>query len=652
MERRHTEPSDQQGLPVHSSRSNDSSRDYPSLHQNGSGHTMGSQQSINNRISPTTPRSTQVNVSVLRSLGEPYSFSESPIDFREPSGFRHSMFNSVHSKHGLKDHQIEPFSEQADIDELNSEDSEMDKYDGRESTYVKRQKMESEETDISLYGNMLPNLKRIHERNVEAFKNIKVDDEGEEMNAGDLQAVSSKRKQDGPRGVLREVLTTKGKKATKAPLQKRGLVPTLSLGENMDQTEDEVPVGAGNARGLRDYAQRVCKHVQEKGLTTHTELVRELCNSNAGGNASETSAHDKIGRRIYDALNVLEATGIITNDSKNIGWIGIEEAMVVKGITMVHPTHFVSNGLSGGGRDDESEEPEEDDMDIEQFEREIIAMRQRNEQEQAKLRDQLTRQVQLAGLVKRNKQNEAKKEERRRQRKEEKRRLRAIEDSSMADVKPHCSSDQNDEARPTSERHRRRRSPRHVSERTDGQTSGAGMDESDLVENEEARMRRKKESKERRERRAQRKLEKEKNRIHWPCVIVRMSGYTGQNSDSESNISVKRSIQIPSQSDENVESTDQETTIVDIAIQQQEELVIMSDSEILGDLGFNTLTIDELEDILPKEYIDAVQFTVNTEERVPSSEDDSDMAIENGARATTITVQGGFEREFVRGVSF
>ncbi|ORZ26573.1 hypothetical protein BCR41DRAFT_201815 [Lobosporangium transversale] len=345
------------------------------------------------------------------------------------------------------------------------------------------------------------------------------------------------------------------------------------------------------------------------------------------------------------------------------------------------------------------------------------------ELEQAKLQDQLTRHVQVLNLVKRNKRREAKEEERaerRRLRKE--RRARATdEDQAMTDVGPQGSSDLNEEVQRRSERHRRHRSPRHTS----GDATANGVDANGLdieEEDEEARQRRKQERRERRERkerRAQRRRDREQERLPLPMVVVRMPGYAGQSSDSESNISVVRRVReeqkpkrgyviwhaffffykfplddlklkhsffflsisiYSSKSKRRCESTGQEITMVEIQIPQQDELSIISDTEILGDLGFNTVTMDELETMLPKNLIDAVKYTVNSEERhnrsprghrrMRASEDmllsaaaasdttdgDSTMTATDGdadmmSGPTCITVRGGFEREIVRAAS-
>ncbi|KAF9380826.1 Transcription factor Dp-2 [Mortierella sp. AD011] len=624
-------------------------------------------------LGATTRRMTALhNIKVDQITCEPYQFSESPIDYRENNILPHSA-NSAYNKNSHEDHGMAPYSEQGNTDGL---DSENDDYEENDAIYTKRQKIASGETNSLTYA--LPISKSAqsnNERNAGPCERFQVDEEGEEAR---MKSTSSSHRQFVFESGVRKDPLTKTKKGTKASPQKRGSRRTLSLGEALDKIEDETQAGApqsSTARGLRSYAQRVCERVQAKGSTSYIELVHELCGGTTGENASdipETTAQENIRRRVYDALNVLEATGIISFDNKDIRWVGTEESPVIRDVPTGQIEHpLASSRLPGSGRDDESEEPEDDDMEIEQLEREIGAMKRRNELEQAKLQDQLTRQVQLVSLVKRNRRKEAKdgeREERRRLRKEEKRRARAVdEDSSMADVGPQCSSDHNDEARPKPERHRRRRSPRHTSDRIECQ-EGDGLNdlENGQVEDEEARRRRKKERKERRERKAQRMLENEKNRIQLPFVLARMPGYTAYSSDSESNISVVRSVrrgQTPNQRNEHGESTDLETTIVEIQISQQEEPIVMSDTEILGDLGFNTLTIDELETILPKEFVDIVQYTENAEERqqspcshqrVQSSDmtarhnsDDSIMTGGDATGATSVTIQGGFEREFV-----
>lgn len=73
---------------------------------------------------------------------------------------------------------------------------------------------------------------------------------------------------------------------------------------------------------------------------------------------------------MYDALNVLEALDIISFDNKDIRWVGLEESKVVQEVSRQKAAQV----LAQRGRlphsdegDEESEEPEDDDMEIEKL---------------------------------------------------------------------------------------------------------------------------------------------------------------------------------------------------------------------------------------------------------------------------------------------
>lgn len=71
---------------------------------------------------------------------------------------------------------------------------------------------------------------------------------------------------------------------------------------------------------------------------------------------------------MYDALNVLEALDIISFDNKDIRWVGIEESKVVQEVSSRSTAQVVAQGRpSHHEGDDESEEPEDDDMEIEKL---------------------------------------------------------------------------------------------------------------------------------------------------------------------------------------------------------------------------------------------------------------------------------------------
>ena len=83
------------------------------------------------------------------------------------------------------------------------------------------------------------------------------------------------------------------------------------------------------SKGLRHFSMKVCKKVEEKGLTTYNEVADELVKEFAHQNEEEkkegrkTYDEKNIRRRVYDALNVLMAMDIITKQKKEIRWRGL-----------------------------------------------------------------------------------------------------------------------------------------------------------------------------------------------------------------------------------------------------------------------------------------------------------------------------------------
>ncbi|KAG0516496.1 hypothetical protein BDA96_09G008200 [Sorghum bicolor] len=89
-----------------------------------------------------------------------------------------------------------------------------------------------------------------------------------------------------------------------------------------------------NGRGLRQLSMRVREIVESKGRTTCNEVADELVADFSNLNINIDSPdpdnpcpqqHDEknIRRRVYDALNVLIATEIISKDKKEIQWRGL-----------------------------------------------------------------------------------------------------------------------------------------------------------------------------------------------------------------------------------------------------------------------------------------------------------------------------------------
>ena len=97
-------------------------------------------------------------------------------------------------------------------------------------------------------------------------------------------------------------------------------------------------------KGLRHFSLKVCEKVEQQGVTTYNnvadELVADLANEpfdededdgDEGGDGGSSSKKKKsvkydeknVRRRVYDALNVLTAMGIIVKEKKKITWIGL-----------------------------------------------------------------------------------------------------------------------------------------------------------------------------------------------------------------------------------------------------------------------------------------------------------------------------------------
>lgn len=75
-------------------------------------------------------------------------------------------------------------------------------------------------------------------------------------------------------------------------------------------------------KGLRHFSSRVCEKVRKKKATTYNEVADELVKEYTTQNP-EKYDQKNIRRRVYDALNVLMAMGIISKQKKEIKWIGL-----------------------------------------------------------------------------------------------------------------------------------------------------------------------------------------------------------------------------------------------------------------------------------------------------------------------------------------
>jgi hypothetical protein len=86
-------------------------------------------------------------------------------------------------------------------------------------------------------------------------------------------------------------------------------------------------------KGLRHFAVRICHKVEQKGETTYNEvadeLVAELLQGNNGVAPRDPASEEKnVRRRVYDALNVLCAIGVVHKDRRAVRWHGLPRASV------------------------------------------------------------------------------------------------------------------------------------------------------------------------------------------------------------------------------------------------------------------------------------------------------------------------------------
>eukprot|EP00871_Galdieria_phlegrea_P005568 jgi/Galph1/6011/GphlegSOOS_G4673.1 len=79
--------------------------------------------------------------------------------------------------------------------------------------------------------------------------------------------------------------------------------------------------------GLRSFAIRVRKKVEEKQITTYSEvadeLVKEVLDPSLSDPRDRIYNEKNVRRRVYDALNVLMAIGMIEKRKKDIYWKGM-----------------------------------------------------------------------------------------------------------------------------------------------------------------------------------------------------------------------------------------------------------------------------------------------------------------------------------------
>jgi transcription factor Dp-1 len=86
------------------------------------------------------------------------------------------------------------------------------------------------------------------------------------------------------------------------------------------------PASPVPSKGLRRFSLKVCAKVEGRGRTNYNEVADDLVadlRADAASGAGDASFDEKnVRRRVYDALNVLTAVGMITKDRKEIEWRG------------------------------------------------------------------------------------------------------------------------------------------------------------------------------------------------------------------------------------------------------------------------------------------------------------------------------------------
>jgi len=118
---------------------------------------------------------------------------------------------------------------------------------------------------------------------------------------------------------------------------------------NSSATDSSVSIGGKSNKGLRHFSKHVCNKLEEKQRTSYNEVADELVAEflaertaedeasrdgadlevdsvgTAGKKKRGAAGHDEknIRRRVYDALNVLDALNIISKEKKEIRWKGL-----------------------------------------------------------------------------------------------------------------------------------------------------------------------------------------------------------------------------------------------------------------------------------------------------------------------------------------
>jgi len=128
-----------------------------------------------------------------------------------------------------------------------------------------------------------------------------------------------------------------------------GKTPDSRKSNAIHVTDNNGSIGGKSNKGLRHFSKHVCNKLEEKQSTSYNEVADELVAEFLAERTAEDEAlrdgadleagssgvtgkkkrgaagHDEknIRRRVYDALNVLDALNIISKEKKEIKWKGL-----------------------------------------------------------------------------------------------------------------------------------------------------------------------------------------------------------------------------------------------------------------------------------------------------------------------------------------
>ena len=122
--------------------------------------------------------------------------------------------------------------------------------------------------------------------------------------------------------------------------------PTQSSSKSQDDGAPGTPTHAGKP-GLRDFSWRVRAKVEEKKTTTCAEVAKELVDEHeAEAGTPKADISKNIRRRVYDALNVMVAIGLIIKQKKTIRWVGLPSAASEQASSLVQENAQLSENIA------------------------------------------------------------------------------------------------------------------------------------------------------------------------------------------------------------------------------------------------------------------------------------------------------------------